>query len=82
HDARMLLEEALARLDGGDQSAFAHGVLTGLINPLQLERTGVYPVFRQALLRQLPRLTAAEIERYRPNSRRLLSFGGFARHPT
>ncbi|MEZ1330818.1 alpha/beta fold hydrolase, partial [Enterobacter asburiae] len=32
--ARLLLEEALARLDEGDQSAFAHGVLTGLINPL------------------------------------------------
>lgn len=68
--ARLLLEEALARLDEGDQSAFAHGVLTGLINPLQLERTGVSPVFRKAMLRQLQRLTAAEIERYRQNSRR------------
>ncbi len=80
--ARLLLEEALARLDEGDQSAFAHGVLTGLINPLQLERTGVSPVFRKAMLRQLQRLTAAEIERYRQNSRRLLAFGGFERHPT
>lgn len=43
--ARLLLEEALARLDEGDQSAFAHGVLTGLINPLQLERTGVSRCF-------------------------------------
>ncbi|MBW6186710.1 alpha/beta hydrolase, partial [Pseudomonas aeruginosa] len=80
--ARLLLGEALARLDVGDQSAFAHGVLTGLINPLQLERTGVSPVFRKAMLRQLQRLTAAEIERYRQNSRRLLAFGGFERHPT
>ncbi len=38
-------------------------------------------MFRKALLRQLQRLTPAEIERYRQNSQRLLAFGGFERHP-
>ncbi|KAF1052861.1 MAG: Rhamnosyltransferase 1 subunit A [Stenotrophomonas maltophilia] len=79
--ARALLEEALARLELGERDAFAHGVLTGLINPLHLVDTGVSPVFRKALLRQLQRLTPAEIERYRQNSQRLLAFGGFQQHP-
>ncbi len=79
--ARALLVEALARLELGEQTPFAHGVLTGLINPLRLADTGVSPVFRKALLRQLQRLTPAEIERYRQNSQRLLAFGGFDRHP-
>lgn len=53
--------------------------------PDQPATAGTYrrlPVFRKAMLRQLQRLTAAEIERYRQNSRRLLAFGGFERHPT
>lgn len=79
--ARALLEEALARLDLGQHEPFANGVLTGLINPLRLADTGVSPVFRKALLRQLQRLTPAEVERYRQNSRRLLAFGGFEQHP-
>jgi len=79
--ARALLEEALARLDLGQHEPFANGVLTGLVNPLRLADTGVSPVFRKALLRQLQRLTPAEVERYRQNSRRLLAFGGFERHP-
>jgi pimeloyl-ACP methyl ester carboxylesterase len=79
--ARALLEEALARLDLGEREPFANGVLSGLINPLRLADTGVSPLFRKALLRQLQRLTPAEIERYRQNSRRLLAFGGFRHHP-
>ncbi|CAD5107637.1 alpha/beta fold hydrolase [Zestomonas carbonaria] len=79
--ARRLLEESLVLLDEGRLGEFAQGALTGLINPLRLDETGVSPVFRKALLRQLQRLGADEIERYRQNSRRLLAFSGFARHP-
>ncbi|SFP61985.1 Pimeloyl-ACP methyl ester carboxylesterase [Ectopseudomonas composti] len=79
--ARRLLEEGLALLDDGRNGEFAQGALTGLLNPLQLQDTGVAPVFRKALLRQIQRLSAAEVERYRQNSRRLLAFGGFSAHP-
>ena len=38
--------------------------------------------FRKALLRQIQRLSAADIERYRQNSQRLLDFQGFHAHPS
>ena len=79
--ARLLLQEGLALLAEGRTDAFAHGALTGLLNPLRLEQTGVAPVFRKALLRQIQRLSAADIERYRQNSQRLLDFQGFQQHP-
>ena len=80
--ARLLLQEGLALLAEGRCEAFAHGALTGLLNPLRLEQTGVAPVFRKALLRQIQRLSAADIERYRQNSQRLLDFQGFHVHPS
>lgn len=80
--ARLLLQEGLALLAEGRSEAFAHGALTGLLNPLRLEQTGVAPVFRKALLRQIQRLSAADIERYRQNSQRLLDFQGFQQHPS
>jgi pimeloyl-ACP methyl ester carboxylesterase len=80
--ARLLLQEGLALLAEGRIEAFAHGALTGLLNPLRLEQTGVAPVFRKALLRQIQRLSAADIERYRQNSQRLLDFQGFQQHPS
>ncbi|UTH30977.1 alpha/beta fold hydrolase [Ectopseudomonas hydrolytica] len=79
--ARRLLEEGLALLDEGRIGEFAQGALTGLLNPLHLQDTGVSPVFRKALLRQIQRLSPTEVERYRQNSRRLLAFAGFERHP-
>lgn len=80
--ARLLLQEGLALLAEGRTEAFAQGALTGLLNPLRLEQTGVAPVFRKALLRQIQRLSAADIERYRQNSQRLLDFQGFHQHPS
>ncbi|MGV8783728.1 alpha/beta fold hydrolase, partial [Pseudomonas aeruginosa] len=56
--------------------------LTGLINPLHLERTVCSPVVSKAMLRELDRPSQAALERYRQSSRRLLDFGGFGRHPT
>lgn len=79
--ARLLLEEGLALLADGNIGAFAQGALTGLLNPLRLQDTGVSPVFRKALLRQLQRLTPVDVERYRQNSQRLLDFRGFDQHP-
>lgn len=79
--ARLLLEESLALLAEGRHAAFAQGALNGLINPLRVQETEVSPTFRKALLRQLQRLTPEEVERYRQNSRRLLAFPGFDRHP-
>lgn len=80
--ARRLLEEGLQLLNLGHSEAFANGALTGLLNPLQLHDTGVSPVFRKALLRQMQRLSPTEIERYRQNTQRLLNFHGFERYPT
>jgi pimeloyl-ACP methyl ester carboxylesterase len=80
--ARLLLEEGLSLLAEGRSAAFAQAALTGLLNPLQQRDTGVSPVFRKALLRQMQRLTPAEVERYRQNTRRLLSFSGFERYPS
>lgn len=79
--ARVLLEESLALLAEGRCSEFAHGAVTGLLNPTRSQETGVSPTFRKALLRQLQRLTATDIERYRQNSQRLLDFAGFTLHP-
>jgi pimeloyl-ACP methyl ester carboxylesterase len=79
--ARVLLEESLALLAEGRAAEFAHGAVTGLLNPTRSQETGVAPVFRKALLRQLQRLSASEIERYRQNSQRLLDFSGFTEHP-
>jgi len=79
--ARLLLQEGLALLAEGQNEAFAHGALTGLLNPLRLSQTGVSPVFRKALLRQIQRLSPQDVERYRQNSQRLLAFPGFSRHP-
>ncbi|MGY4532961.1 pimeloyl-ACP methyl ester carboxylesterase [Pseudomonas sp. TE3786] len=79
--ARVLLEESLALLTEGRCAEFAHGAVTGLLNPTRSQETGVAPVFRKALLRQLQRLSATEIERYRQNSQRLLDFAGFNQHP-
>ncbi|NQD96112.1 alpha/beta hydrolase, partial [Pseudomonas sp. CrR25] len=80
--ARLLLEEGLALLAEGHSEAFAQGALTGLLNPLHLQQTGISPVFRKALLRQMQRLAPREVERYRQNSRRLLDFPGFVTHPS
>ncbi len=80
--ARLLLQEGLALLAEGRTEAFAHGALTGLLNPLRLAPTGVSPVFRKALLRQIQRLSPADAERYRQNSQRLLDFCGFSQHPS
>lgn len=79
--ARLLLQEGLALLAEGDNQGFAHGALTGLLNPLRLQQTGVGAVFRKALLRQIQRLSPADVERYRQNSQRLLDFQGFHQHP-
>ncbi|MEN0105707.1 MAG: alpha/beta hydrolase [Pseudomonas sp.] len=79
--ARVLLEESLALLAEGRCAEFAHGAVTGLLNPTRSQETGVAPVFRKALLRQLQRLSPTEIERYRQNSQRLLDFAGFTQHP-
>ena len=79
--ARRLLEEGLELLDEGRMSEFAQGAVTNLLNPLHLQDTGIAPVFRKALLRQIQRLSPTEIERYRQNSLRLLAFKGFVRHP-
>ncbi|MFV9656194.1 alpha/beta fold hydrolase [Pseudomonas sp. NY15366] len=79
--ARRMLEEGLALLAEGRIGEFAQGALSGLLNPLQLQATGISPVFRKALLRQIQRLSPIEVERYRQNSQRLLGFGGFSRHP-
>ena len=80
--ARRMLEEGLDLLAEGQVLRFAQGALTGLINPLRLDETGVSLVFRKALLRQMQRLSPQEVERYLQNSRRLLDFPGFTRHPT
>ncbi|AEB60139.1 alpha/beta fold hydrolase [Ectopseudomonas mendocina] len=79
--ARRMLEEGLALLAEGRNGEFAQGALSGLLNPLQLQATGISPVFRKALLRQIQRLSPSEVERYRQNSQRLLAFGGFSQHP-
>ncbi|MGF6691183.1 pimeloyl-ACP methyl ester carboxylesterase [Metapseudomonas resinovorans] len=79
--ARRMLEEGLELLSEGQVLHFAQGALTGLINPLRLEETGISLVFRKALLRQMQRLSPLELERYRQNSRRLLDFSGFDHHP-
>lgn len=79
--ARRMLEEGLALLAEGRLGEFAQGALTGLLNPLHLQETGVSPVFRKALLRQIQRLSPLEVERYRQNSLRLLAFSGFDSHP-
>ncbi|WP_061240827.1 alpha/beta fold hydrolase [Ectopseudomonas composti] len=79
--ARRMLEEGLALLEEGRSGEFAHGAVCGLLNPLQLQATGISPVFRKALLRQIQRLSPTEVERYRQNSQRLLAFGGFSQHP-
>lgn len=79
--ARLLLEESLALLAEGRLGEFAQGALNGLLNPLRLDDTGVPEAFRKALLRQLQRLDAVEIERYRQNSLRLLAFAGFRTYP-
>lgn len=79
--ARRMLEEGLALLAEGRIGEFAQGALSVLLNPLQLQATGISPVFRKALLRQIQRLSPIEVERYRQNSQRLLAFGGFSRHP-
>lgn len=79
--ARRMLEEGLDLLAEGQSARFAQGALTGLINPLRLEETGISLVFRRALLRQMQRLSPQEVERYQQNSRRLLDFPGFDRHP-
>ena len=79
--ARRMLEEGLALLAEGRNGEFAQGALSGLLNPLQLQATGLSPVFRKALLRQIQRLSPSEVERYRQNSQRLLAFGGFSQHP-
>jgi hypothetical protein len=76
-----MLEEGLDLLAEGQTPRFAQGALTGLINPLRLEETGISLVFRKALLRQMQRLSSQDVERYRQNSRRLLDFPGFDRHP-
>jgi pimeloyl-ACP methyl ester carboxylesterase len=80
--ARLLLQEGLALLAEGRSEAFAHGAMTSLLNPLRHEQIGVAPVFRKALLRQIQRLSATDIERYQQNSQRLLNFRGFNRHPS
>lgn len=79
--ARRLLEEGLALLAEGRGETFAQGALAGLLNPLRLNETGVSPVSRKALLRQMQRLSPSGVERYRQNSQRLLGFAGFDRHP-
>ncbi|MGX5218038.1 alpha/beta fold hydrolase [Pseudomonas segetis] len=79
--ARLLLEESLHILEQGDIKLFAQGVVSGLINPLRIEETGISPTFQKALLRQLQRLSGSEIQRYQQNSRRLLDFQGFDAHP-
>lgn len=79
--ARRMLEEGLALLAEGQTPRFAQGALTGLINPLRLEETGISLAFRKALLRQMQRISPQEVERYQQNSRRLLDFPGFDRHP-
>ncbi len=79
--ARRMLEEGLDLLAENQTQRFAQGALTSLINPLRLAETGVSQTFRMALLRQMQRLSPQETERYRQNSRRLLDFTGFDRHP-
>ena len=79
--SRRLLEEGLSLLAEGRQQAFAQAALNNLLNPQQLQHTDVAPAFRKALLRQMQRLSAAEIARYRQNSQRLLDFAGFRQHP-
>jgi pimeloyl-ACP methyl ester carboxylesterase len=79
--ARALLAEGLRLLAEGRGAAFGQAALTGLLNPLQQHNTGVSPVFRKALLRQMQRLNREEIERYQQNTQRLLNFAGFARYP-
>ena len=79
--ARRLLQEGLDLLADDQTGAFAQGALTGLLNPLHAQDTGVSPVFRKALLRQMQRLTPTEIERYQQNTQRLLSFNGFEAYP-
>jgi pimeloyl-ACP methyl ester carboxylesterase len=80
--ARLLLEEGLCLLAEGRGAAFGQAALTGLLNPRQQHSTGVAPVFRKALLRQMQRLSPDDVERYQQNTRRLLSFSGFARYPS
>lgn len=80
--ARLLLEEGLNLLAEGRGTAFGQAALTGLLNPLQQHSTGVSPVFRKALLRQMQRLNPDDVERYQQNTRRLLSFSGFERYPS
>ncbi|MFC5697791.1 alpha/beta fold hydrolase [Pseudomonas sp. GCM10022186] len=79
--ARRMLEEGLDLLAENQAQRFAQGALTSLINPLRLEETGVSQTFRKTLLRQMQRLSPQEVERYLQNSRRLLDFTGFDRHP-
>lgn len=80
--ARALLQEGLHLLAEGRSAAFGQAALTGLLNPLQQHDTGVSPVFRKALLRQMQRLSPAEVERYQQNTQRLLNFNGFERYPS
>ena len=80
--ARLLLEEGLALLEEGHSEAFAQGAVNSLLNPLHLPDTGIAPAFRKALLRQIQRLSPHDIERYRQNSQRLLTFAGFVEHPS
>ena len=80
--ARVLLQEGLHLLAEGRAAAFGQAALTGLLNPLQQHDTGVSPVFRKALLRQMQRLSPDEITRYQQNTQRLLDFSGFERYPS
>ncbi len=80
--ARLLLEEGLCLLAEGRGAAFGQAALTGLLNPRQQHSTGVAPVFRKALLRQMQRLSPDDVERYQQNTRRLLSFSGFESYPS
>lgn len=79
--ARLLLEESLYALEQGNIGFFAQGVISGLINPLRIQQTGISPTFQKAMLRQLQRLSSSEIQRYQQNSQRLLDFKGFDSHP-
>nr|WP_071873235.1 alpha/beta hydrolase [Atopomonas hussainii] len=79
--SRRLLEQALTLLQQGQQDAFAHGAMAGLINHLALEHTQVSAGFRKALYRQIVRMDDAAQLRYQQNSQRLLNFQGFSAYP-
>lgn len=76
-----LLDDGLGLLSEGNMKAFAASAVCNLINHCQLHNTGVSPIYRRMLYRQIARMSHNEQQRYIQNTERLLNFEGFTGFP-